>query len=99
MVTNCLLGAYVIVLLWLIRTKRRIAILHNYVYCATSIGCLVAWNALGMKSPIGTVIDSLPGVVGIVYFATSVRVRRTLLRPPCRPSPPARTTRVDPRTP
>lgn len=80
-VTNCLLAVYILVLLWLIRTKRRAAIVHNYLYCAISIGCLVAWNLLGMKSPIGTVIDSLPGVVGIVYFATSIRVKRTLRRP------------------
>ena len=80
-VTNCLLAVYTLMLLWLICTKRRAAIVHNYVYCAISIGCLVAWNVLGMKSPIGTVIDSLPGVVGMLYFANSTRVRRTLRRP------------------
>ncbi len=83
-VTNCLLAAYTLVLLWLICTKRRAAIVHNYLYCAISIGCLVAWNALGMKSPIGTVIDSLPGVVGILYFANSTRVKRTLRHRPSR---------------
>ncbi|RLP86010.1 DUF2569 family protein [Micromonospora sp. BL4] len=80
-VTNCLLAVYTVVLLWLICTRRRAAIVHNYLYCAISIGCLVAWNVLGMKSPIGTVIDSLPGIVGIVYFANSTRVKRTLRRP------------------
>ncbi|MBQ0902090.1 hypothetical protein [Micromonospora sp. U21] len=80
-VTNCLLAVYILVLVWLICTKRRAAIVHNYLYCATSIGCLVAWNVLGMKSSIGTVIDSLPSVVGIVYFANSTRVKRTLRRP------------------
>ncbi|SIM77722.1 hypothetical protein SAMN04489832_1967 [Micromonospora cremea] len=80
-VTNCLLAVYILVLLWLICTKRRAAILQNHLYCAISIGCLVAWNVLGMKSSIGTVIDSLPSVVGIVYFAKSARVKRTLTRP------------------
>jgi hypothetical protein len=79
-VTNCLLAVYTLVLLWLICTKRRAAIAHNYLYCALSISCLVAWNLLGMKSPIGTVIDSLPGVVGIVYFAKSTQVKHTLRR-------------------
>jgi hypothetical protein len=79
--TNCFLAVYVLILLWLIFTKRRAAIVHNYLYCAISIGCLVAWNALGMKSPVGTVVDSLPGVVGILYFANSTRVKRTLRRP------------------
>jgi hypothetical protein len=79
-VTNCLLAAYILMLVWLICTKRRAAIVHNYVYCAISIGCLVAWNALGMKSPIGTIVDSLPAVVGILYFANSTRVKRTLQR-------------------
>jgi hypothetical protein len=77
-VTNCLLAVYILILLWLIFTKRRPAIVHNYLYCVISIGCLVLWNALGMKSAIGTAIDSLPGVVGILYFATSTRVKRTL---------------------
>jgi hypothetical protein len=79
--TNCLIAGYTLILLWLICTRRRAAIVHNYLYCAVSIGCLVAWHALGMKSPLGTVIDSLPGIVGIVYFARSTRVRRTLRRP------------------
>jgi hypothetical protein len=80
-VTNCLIVVYTLILLWLIFTKRRAAIIHNYLYCAISIGSLFAWNALGMKSPIGTFIDSLPSVVGILYFATSTRVKRTLRRP------------------
>jgi hypothetical protein len=81
LVTNCLIAVYTLILLWLILTKRRAAIVHNYLYCAISIGCLLAWNVLGMKSPVGTVIDSLPGVVGILYFAASTRVKRTLRRP------------------
>ncbi|PWR10157.1 hypothetical protein DKT68_09760 [Micromonospora acroterricola] len=79
-VTNSFLAVYILVLLWLICTRRRAAIVHNYLYCAISIGCLVAWNVLGMKSPVGTVIDSVPSIVGIVYFANSTRVKRTLTR-------------------
>jgi hypothetical protein len=77
-VTNVLLAGYLVLLLWLIGTKRRAAIVHNYLYCVFSIGCLVAWHALGMKSTVGTVLDSLPGIAGILYFATSTRVRQTL---------------------
>jgi hypothetical protein len=79
-VTNCLLAGYIVLLLWLIWTGRRAAIVHNYLYCAFSIGCLLAWHGLGMKSNIGTVVDSLPAVVGSLYFANSARVRRTLRR-------------------
>jgi hypothetical protein len=44
---------------------------------ALSIAFLVIWFFLSAKSPIGTVVDSLPGLAAIAYFSRSRRVRNT----------------------
>jgi hypothetical protein len=78
LVSNVILAAYAVVLVRLIVKKRKSAIAHNAVYGILTIIFLAAWHFLGMKSLTGTVVDSLPGVVGILYFALSARVKETL---------------------
>jgi hypothetical protein len=41
------------------------------------IAFLVSWFFFGAKSPIGTVVDSVPGLAAIAYFSRSRRVRNT----------------------
>jgi uncharacterized protein DUF2569 len=79
-VGNLCLVAYGVVLFVLMRKGRKDAIAHNIAFNALSIAFLVIWFSLGAKSPIGTVVDSLPGLAGIAYFARSRRVRNTLFR-------------------
>jgi hypothetical protein len=76
-VTNVVLLAYGVVLFRLMLSRRRSAIVHNVLFNALSIAFLVTWFLLGAKSPIGTVIDAVPGVVAIAYFALSRRLRET----------------------
>jgi hypothetical protein len=80
-VTNVILAAYTVVLMRLIFKKRKPAIVHNAVYAILTIIFLVIWHFLGMKSPLGAIIDSVPGLVGMLYFARSTRVKETLVVP------------------
>jgi hypothetical protein len=41
---------------------------------------LVAWHFSGEKSNVGTLVDSVPGVVGAAYILLSRRVRSTFIR-------------------
>ncbi len=77
-VSNVILAAYAVVLMRLIVKKRKCAITHNAIYGILTIIFLVVWHFLGMKSLLGVVVDSVPGVVGILYFALSARVKETL---------------------
>lgn len=65
------------VLFALMSKERRSAIRHNLLFNALTIAFLLVWFALSAKSPIGTVVDSLPGLVAIAYFSRSRRVRNT----------------------
>jgi hypothetical protein len=47
------------------------------VFNALSVAFLVSWFFLGAKSPIGTVVDSLPALAAIAYFCRSRRVWNT----------------------
>jgi hypothetical protein len=38
---------------------------------------VVAWHFLGMTSQVGTIVDALPGLIGLSYFLVSKRVRNT----------------------
>lgn len=78
-VTNLVLVFYTTVLVILIFKHRHSAILHNAVLAALNIVFLVLWHLFGAKSSIGTLVDSLPGLVGILYFLTSERVKNTLV--------------------
>lgn len=80
-VSNTGLLAYGVVLFALMRSKRRAAIVNNILFNALSVAFLVTWFVLHAKSPVGTIVDSLPGLVAIAYFARSRRVRRTFVRP------------------
>jgi hypothetical protein len=76
-VSNLGLLTYGAVLFALMLRKRRAAIVNNILFNALSVGFLVSWFILGAKSPVGTVVDSLPGLAAIAYFARSRRVRNT----------------------
>ena len=76
-VSNLGLLAYGVVLFVLMSRERRAAIAHNILFNMLSIALLVIWFLLSAKSPVGTVVDSLPGLVAIAYFSRSRRVRNT----------------------
>ena len=76
-VSNVGLLAYGVALFMLMSRERRAAIAHNILFNALSVAFLVTWFFLSAKSPIGTVVDSLPGLVAIAYFSCSRRVRNT----------------------
>jgi hypothetical protein len=76
-VSNLGLVAYGVVLFVLMSRERRAAIANNVLFNALSVAFLVIWFFLNAKSPIGTVVDSLPGLVAIAYFSRSRRVRNT----------------------
>lgn len=76
-VSNLALVAYGVVLFGLMLSKRRSAILNNILFNALSVTLLLTWLVLGAKSPVGTIVDSLPGLVAIAYFSRSRRVRST----------------------
>jgi hypothetical protein len=69
LVTNLVLCAYIVALLVLVTKRRRSAVIHNCVFSSLTIVFHAAWHMLGMKSTIGMVIDSMPAVVGMLYFA------------------------------
>jgi hypothetical protein len=77
--TNVVLASYSGVLIRLIVQKRKSAVVHNAVWAIMTIVFLVIWHALGMKSEVGVVIDSVPALVGMLYVALSVRVKETLV--------------------
>ena len=76
-ISNLGLLAYGLVLFVLMSRERKAAIANNILFNALSIAFLVTWFFLSAKSPIGTVVDSLPGLAAIAYFARSRRVRNT----------------------
>ena len=75
--SNLGLLAYGVVLFVLMAKGRRAAIMSNILFNALSITFLIIWFLLGAKSPTGTAVDALPGLVAIAYFSRSRRVRNT----------------------
>jgi Protein of unknown function (DUF2569) len=75
--SNLGLVAYGVVLFALMSRGRKAAIAHNILFNALAITFLLVWFFLSAKSPIGTVVDSLPGFAAIAYFSRSRRVRKT----------------------
>jgi hypothetical protein len=75
--SNLGLVAYGAALFVLMSRERRAAIAHNILFNALSIAFLVIWFLLSAKSPVGTFVDSLPGLAAIAYFSCSQRVRNT----------------------
>lgn len=78
-VANVGLAVYTGVLLVLMLQHRKAAIANIIVFSFLSVLFLVVWHLLGEKSLVGTVVDSLPGLVGLGYVLTSTRVRGTFV--------------------
>jgi hypothetical protein len=76
-VSNVGLLAYGVVLFLLMAKGRRAAIRNNILFNVLSITFLIIWFLLSAKSPVGTAVDALPGLVAIAYFSRSRRVRNT----------------------
>jgi uncharacterized protein DUF2569 len=77
--TNLFLIIYAIFLFVLMARRRRSAIIHNIVFNLLSVAFLVIWHLFGEKSNFGTVVDSVPGLIGAAYFMLSRRVRNTFI--------------------
>ena len=75
--SNLALVAYGVVLFVLMRARRKSAIANNILFNALTVTFLVSWFLLHAKSPVGTVVDSLPALAAIAYFLRSRRVRNT----------------------
>jgi hypothetical protein len=75
--TNVLLILYAIRLFVLMARKRRAAIAHNVMFNVLGAVFLLAWHVLGEKSNVGTVVDTLPYLIGLAYILRSRRVRNT----------------------
>jgi hypothetical protein len=75
--SNLGLVAYGVVLFILMSRERKAAIANNILFNALSIAFVVIWFFLSAKSPLGTIVDSLPGLAAIAYFSRSRRVRNT----------------------
>ncbi len=90
---NLVLVVYTAVLFVLMLQRRKVAIVDNVVLNCLSVVFLVSWLFLGDKSLVGTIVDSLPGLVGLGYILTSKRVRATFVcsrrrgRAPAEPCP------------
>lgn len=76
-VTNIALVAYGVVVLVLMAKKRKAAIINNIAFNILSVAVVVCWHFIGAKSHLGTILDSLPGLVGLAYVCRSRRVRNT----------------------
>jgi hypothetical protein len=80
--TNVTLTLYGVALFILMARRRRPAIVNNIIFNILSVAFLVTWHFFGEKSSIGTVIDSVPNLVGAAYILLSRRVRSTfIIRP------------------
>lgn len=78
--TNWLLVGLTVAALVLIRRRSRAAISVNLALSGLWLATLVVWQFLGLKSPVGTVIDATPALFGLWYFLTSKRARNTFTR-------------------
>jgi hypothetical protein len=78
-ISNLGLVAYGVALFVLMSRERKAAITHGIVFNALSIAFLFVWFSLSAKSPFGTIVDSLPGLLAIAYFVCSRRVRNTFV--------------------
>jgi uncharacterized membrane protein len=75
-VTNIALVAYGMLLFVLMAKKLSAAIINNIAFNILS-AAFVCWHFIGEKSHIGTIADSLPGLIGLAYVSRSRRVRNT----------------------
>ena len=75
--TNIAGAVYTVVLFVLMFRRRQSAIANNIAFNILSASIVVSWHLMGAKSPVGTVVDVLPYLVGLCYVLTSKRVRNT----------------------
>jgi len=78
-ITNVILIVYAIYLFMLMSRRRKSAIINNIVFNILSVVFLVSWHIIGEKSNIGTIVDSVPNLVGAAYFLLSKRVKNTFV--------------------
>jgi hypothetical protein len=76
-ITNIAIALYTVVLFVLMYRRRHSAFANNIAFNIFSASILLSWHLLGEKSPVGTVIDVLPYLVGLCYVVSSKRVRNT----------------------
>jgi hypothetical protein len=81
-ITNVILLLYGASLFVLMLKRRRLAIVNNIIFNIISVVFLVAWHLLGEKSNVGTLVDSVPNLVGAAYILLSRRVRNTFISGP-----------------
>ncbi len=79
-ISNLFLVLYTVVLYILMFKGLKSAIINNVIFHVLSIAFLVSWHIVGMKSTLGTVIDSTPGIIGVWYMLASRRVRSTFTK-------------------
>jgi hypothetical protein len=79
-ISNLFLVLYTVVLYILMFKGLKSAIINNVIFHVLSIAFLVSWHIVGMKSTLGTVIDSTPGIIGVWYILASRRVRNTFTK-------------------
>ncbi len=77
--TNIVLAVYTAVVLSLMIRRRRAGIVNAIVLNCFAVLFLTLWHLFGEKSPVGTIVDSLPGLIGIAYILRSRRVHRTFV--------------------
>jgi hypothetical protein len=78
-ITNIVLAIYTAVVLSLMIRRCRAAIVNSVVLNCLTVLFLTLWHLFGEKSPLGTIVDSLPGLVGIAYILRSKRARGTFI--------------------
>ncbi|MHB1929048.1 MAG: hypothetical protein ACYCUG_06440 [Acidimicrobiales bacterium] len=88
-ITNIVLAIYTAVVLSLMIRRRRAAIVNTVVLNCLTVLFLTLWHLFGEKSPLGTIVDSIPGLVGIAYILRSRRVRGTFIGPRVGPPSPS----------
>jgi hypothetical protein len=76
-ISNIAVASYTIVLFVLMYRRRHSAFANNIAFNILSASIVLSWHLLGEKSPVGTVIDVLPYLLGLCYVLTSKRVRNT----------------------
>jgi hypothetical protein len=79
-ITNIVLAIYTALVLCLMIRRRLAAIVHSIILNCLTVLFLTLWHLFGEKSPVGTIVDSLPGLIGIAFILRSRRVRGTLVR-------------------
>ena len=78
-VSNLVLAVLAIVLLVLIFKKKKLAITFGVLLSLLWPITLIVWHFAGEKSNFGTIVDTLPDVIGFFYILLSRRVRATLV--------------------